>query len=140
MGASVSWASSPSVSAVMRGNRGRDTGPELAVRRELHRRGLRYRVNVRPLARLRRTVDVAFTRQRVVVLIDGCWWHGCPEHHRPARTNSDFWSLKIAGNVARDRDTDEQLRAAGWMVLRFWEHEPVGDVADAVERVVRPTG
>lgn len=121
----------------MRGNRGRDTRPELAVRSELHRRGLRYRTNVRLLPDRRATVDVAFTRARVAVLIDGCYWHGCPEHHRPARTNARFWAGKLDENQRRDAATTAALQAAGWLVLRFWEHDSSGAVADAIEAVVR---
>ena len=133
----TSWASSLAARAVMRGNRGRDTAPEFAVRRELHRRGLRYRVNFRPVSGLRRTVDIAFTRRRVVVLIDGCYWHGCPEHYRPARTNAEFWAAKVAANRSRDADTSAALEAAGWTVLRFWEHEAPVQVADVIEAAVR---
>lgn len=121
----------------MQANKGRDTGPELAVRRSVHRLGLRYRVSVRPLPELRRTADLVFTRQRVAVFVDGCFWHGCPEHHTVAKRNGEFWAAKVAGNVARDRDTDEQLAEAGWTVLRFWEHEPPEVVAEAVAKVVR---
>lgn len=132
-----SWASSVSTRAVMQSNRGKDTRPELALRRELHRRGLRYRVGYRPLETPRRTVDVAFTRRRVAVLVDGCYWHGCPEHYRPARTNARFWSTKITANRERDADTTARLVAAGWTVMRFWEHEGIQDIADRVEASVR---
>src|SRR5690606_26089746 len=80
-----SWATSPASRAVMRANKGRDTRPEMAVRSELHAMGLRYRVGVRPLEGLRRTADVVFSRERVAVFVDGCYWHGCPDHHRPAK-------------------------------------------------------
>lgn len=116
----------------MQGNRSRDTAPELAVRRLLHAMGLRYRVNVRPVATLRRTADVAFTRQRIAVFIDGCFWHGCPEHHRQPSANSDYWVAKVERNRARDRDTDAALRQAGWTVLRFWAHQHPQEVASLV--------
>ena len=122
----------------MRGNRRRDTRPELAVSHRLHAAGLRYRVDLAPLPDSRRLrVDIVFTRARVAVLIDGCFWHGCPEHHRPARTNGEFWAAKIAGNRERDDRLDAMLRAAGWTVLRFWEHEDPDVVADSIEREVR---
>lgn len=124
----------------MQGNRSRDTAPELAVRRLVHAMGLRYRVNARPVATLRRTADLVFTRQRVAVLIDGCYWHGCPEHHRQPRANADYWSAKVARNRARDAATTEALRAAGWTVLRFWEHEAPETVAEAVRVAVRGQG
>ncbi len=122
----------------MQGNRSRDTAAEWAVRRELHRRGLRYRVAARPEPTLRRTADILFTRQRVAVFIDGCFWHGCPEHHRLPATNSSYWGPKIVRNMERDRDTTAALEAAGWTVLRFWEHESPAKAADLVESTVRP--
>lgn len=121
----------------MQGNRSRDTAPELAVRKLVHRMGLRYRVNARPLPTLRRTADLVFTRRRVAVFIDGCFWHGCPEHHRAPSANSDYWTAKVARNRARDAATDETLAAAGWTVLRFWAHQPPGEVASVVGAVVR---
>lgn len=121
----------------MQANRSRDTSPELAVRRLLHRRGLRYRVAARPLPDLRRTADIVFTRQRIAVFIDGCYWHGCPTHYKTPRINAHYWSPKITGNQARDADTDAHLTAAGWKVLRYWEHDDAATVADDVEAHVR---
>lgn len=120
----------------MQGNRSRDTAPELAVRKLVHAMGLRYRVNTRPLPKLRRTADMVFTRRRVAVFIDGCFWHGCPIHHRQPSANSDYWTAKVARNRARDLATDEALEAAGWTVLRFWEHEPPAKVAKVVHTSV----
>jgi DNA mismatch endonuclease (patch repair protein) len=128
----VSWASSAAVRAVMRANNARDSRPELALRRAVHALGLRYRVNRRPDPAIRRTADLTFTRARVAVFLDGCFWHGCPHHHRPATVNSEFWRSKIAGNRARDAETDALLAGAGWTVLRVWEHE---DPAAAAARV-----
>ena len=116
----------------MRGNRSRDTSPELRVRSLVHRRGLRYRVAQRPIPTLRRTADLVFRRAKVAIFIDGCFWHGCPEHYRPPSTNPDYWRDKIEGNRLRDQETDELLARAGWEVLRFWEHEDEDEVADAV--------
>lgn len=121
----------------MRANRGRDTGPELALRSALHAMGLRYRVGVRPLPGLRRTADVVFTRARVAVFVDGCFWHGCPTHSRAARTNAEFWSTKINGTRARDAETNERLSAEGWTVIRVWEHEDPVDAATRIAAVVR---
>ena len=134
-----SWASSPAVRAVMRGNKGRDTRPELAVRSAVHALGLRYRVGINPLPRVRRTADLVFPRARVAVFVDGCFWHGCPEHHRPARRNAEFWATKIEGNIARDADTDARLRAAGWTVIRIWEHEPPAIAANKINAAVQRT-
>lgn len=110
----------------------RDTAPELAIRRELHRRGLRYRVEVKLAELPRRRMDIVFTRARLVVLVDGCFWHGCPEHGTSAKANAGYWTAKIAANQARDQDTDERLAAAGWTVLRLWEHEKPAAAADRV--------
>lgn len=121
----------------MQGNRSRDTSPELAVRRLLHAFGLRYRVDYRPEPSLHRTADIVFTKQRVAIFIDGCYWHACPEHGTRARTNATYWSEKLTRNVARDADTTGRLNDAGWTVLRFWEHENPEDVAATVEAAVR---
>ncbi len=120
----------------MQGNRSRDTAPELAVRRLVHAMGLRYRVDTRPLPALRRKADLVFTRRRVAVFIDGCFWHGCSQHHRQPSANADYWTAKVARNRARDAATDEALTAAGWTVLRFWAHEPPAEVAEAVRAAV----
>ncbi|MEU8048482.1 very short patch repair endonuclease [Micromonospora haikouensis] len=123
--------------AVMRANKARDTGPEKRIRSLLHKAGLRYRVNTRPLAALRRTADVVFPTARIAVFVDGCYWHGCPEHYRPARANEQFWREKIDGNRARDRETDRLLSDAGWTVVRIWEHESPVEAANRVKEVVR---
>ena len=120
----------------MRSNRGRDTGPELALRRVLHARGLRYRVDHPLPFDRRRRADVAFTRARVAVFVDGCFWHGCPEHGSTPRANSAFWSAKIERNRARDADTTERLEGLGWTVLRFWEHEEPSRSGQVVARTV----
>ena len=121
----------------MQGNRKRDTKPELALRSILHRRGLRYRVCARPLPGVRRTADVVFTRARVAVFVDGCYWHGCPEHYVASKSNVGYWLDKIERNRQRDADTDAVLTAEGWHVVRAWQHEDPGAVADAVAAVVR---
>ena len=121
---SESWASSPGVRRRMQLQRERDTVPELALRRELHRRGRRYRVDVPIVPGTRRRADIVFGRARVAVFVDGCFWHGCPEHgQRAHHVNGWYWPEKIAGNRRRDADTDARLRAAGWAVVRVWEHQ-----------------
>lgn len=121
-------------------NRGRDTAPELAVRRILHKAGLRYRVDFRAIPTLRRTVDIAFPRAKVAVFIDGCFWHGCPEHYQRPGSNRDYWDPKVARNRERDLETTAAFEDAGWTVLRFWEHavrnDPV-EVSAAVTSLVR---
>ncbi|MGW1979284.1 very short patch repair endonuclease [Streptomyces sp. NPDC001889] len=131
-----SWASSAARRRNMQAIRSRDTKPEQLVRRLVHAQGLRYRVSAKPLPGLRRTADMVFRPAKVAVFIDGCYWHGCPEHYVAPRTNSGYWSGKVAGNVTRDRDTDQRLVNAGWTVLRFWEHESPEDCASTVLRVV----
>jgi DNA mismatch endonuclease (patch repair protein) len=120
----------------MLGNRRRDTRPELAVRRALHRDGMRFRVDYSPLAD-RRRADIVFTRARVAVFIDGCFWHSCPDHASVPRSNQDYWIPKFRRNVERDRETDADLLTAGWTVLRFWEHEDPSTVAESIRAVLR---
>lgn len=122
----------------MRGNARRDTKPELAVRRLVHASGLRYRVDFAPLSEMRRRkADLVFTRAKVAVFVDGCFWHGCPRHYRKATTNADYWVAKVRANQARDTSTDLALSESGWTVLRFWEHEQPDEVARKVISTVR---
>ncbi len=124
----------------MQSNKSRDTKPELALRSAVHALGLRYRVAGRPLADLRRTADLVFPRAKVAVFLDGCFWHGCPEHHTVATANGKFWADKVAGNRARDRDTDGRLAQAGWVSVRIWEHEDPHVAAERVAQVVKDRG
>jgi DNA mismatch endonuclease, patch repair protein len=117
--------------------RTRDTTPELALRRELHRRGLRYRLQRKPIANLRRTVDIVFAGVRVAVDVRGCFWHGCTACKDTPKRNADWWAAKIESNRARDRQTAEVLRNAGWQVIVVWEHDACNDAADRVEDAVR---
>lgn len=121
----------------MRSQRQRDTGPELALRSELHRRGLRFRLQRRVLTDVRRTSDIVFGPARVVVEVRGCFWHGCPDHATSPKRNADWWRDKIERNRARDADTDMRLREAGWDVVVVWEHESAVEAADRVEARVR---
>lgn len=131
-----SWASSAARRRNMQAIRSRDTKPERLVRSLLHAQGLRYRVAAKPLPGFRRTADIVFRPVKVAVFIDGCYWHGCPEHYVPPKTNSGYWSDKVLRNVTRDRDTDERLKAEGWTVLRFWEHEPAEETAVEIAATV----
>jgi DNA mismatch endonuclease, patch repair protein len=115
----------------------RDTAPELSLRQELFRRGLRYRVDYRAIPAIRGRADVAFTRAKVAVFVDGCFWHSCPLHTSVPKNNREWWLAKLAGNVARDRATDEALQVAGWAVIRVWEHEDAVAAADDIEELVR---
>jgi DNA mismatch endonuclease (patch repair protein) len=116
----------------MQSQRRRDTALELAIRKELHALGHRYRVDYRMDPSLRTRGDIVFTHHRVVVFIDGCFWHGCPEHATAPKNNADWWREKLAANVARDRRVDQLLEQLGWTVLRIWGHEPA---SDAVARI-----
>lgn len=120
----------------MQGNRSRDTRPELAVRRAVHSLGLRYRLGVRPIPTLNRRADLVFTKQRIAVFVDGCYWHGCPLHSHSIQSNVEYWSAKLKRNVERDLDTTAQLEVAGWVVLRSWEHEDPAAVANRVRDAV----
>jgi DNA mismatch endonuclease (patch repair protein) len=121
----------------MQANRRRDTAPEMAIRRLVHASGLRYRVDARPLANVRHTADIVFTRAKVAVFIDGCWWHGCAEHYRPPASNIAYWADKVGRNRARDRQIDQVLISADWTVIRIWEHESPEPAARRIEAVVR---
>ncbi|MGV9403761.1 very short patch repair endonuclease [Streptomyces sp. NPDC003667] len=121
----------------------RDTTPEIAVRRLLHASGLRYRVNVPVPGMPRRTIDIVFGKHKIAVFMDGCFWHGCPEHATQPKANAEWWRAKLDKNMARDIQTTEHLTTAGWTVLRFWEHESAEDVARRIATLVaagRPEG
>ena len=132
----VPAASSPAAEKRMKATRRRDTAPELAIRSALHRAGLRYRVDKAPLPGVRRRADVVFAAARVAVYVDGCFWHGCPLHATWPKANAEFWRRKIEANRARDADTDAALAAAGWEVIRVWEHENPGEAAFRVRLAV----
>jgi len=120
------------ISARMKRVRRADTKPELAVRRRLHALGLRYRVDTAPIVGLRSRADVVFTRRRIAVFIDGCFWHACPTHGTMPKSNAEWWRNKLEANVRRDLAATEALKEAGWTVLRFWEHDDPDDVALSV--------
>lgn len=124
--------SSVGVSGRMSRQRRRDTKPEVAIRKLLHAWGLRFRVTWPIPGMSRRTADIAFTRARVAVFVDGCFWHVCPQHRTSPASNADWWAEKLAKNQARDLATNEHLNDIGWRVVRIWEHE---DPIDAAERI-----
>ena len=128
----------------MRANRRTDTKPEMALRRALHRQGFRYRKDFRiDLDGTRVRPDIAFTARRVAVFVDGCFWHVCPEHGRDPAVNEWYWAPKLRRNIERDRAADAALAAAGWQVVRVWEHEPLETAVTAVLAALarsRPAG
>jgi DNA mismatch endonuclease, patch repair protein len=110
----------------MRANRRTDTKPEVRLRSALHRLGFRFRKDYPIIVGGRRIrVDLAFPRKRVVIFVDGCFWHGCPSHCRVPKANADYWAPKIKGNAERDRQTDLKLQQLGWKVVRIWEHDSI---------------
>lgn len=124
---------SEAASRMGRANRRADSKPEVAMRSALHRAGMRFRkdllvragdVRVRP--------DVVFTKRKVAVFMDGCFWHGCPDHLTMPKSNRGYWVPKLEANVARDHRVNAALGDAGWAVVRAWEHEPVGSVVQRV--------
>lgn len=131
-------ASNPQIKLRMQRQRRTRTAPEMAVRRHLHARGFRYRVDASlPLAGIRRRADILFTRAQVAVFVDGCFWHSCPQHGTTPKSNREWWVTKLAANVARDAGTDRRLADSGWISLRIWEHEDPGDAAERVAQIVR---
>lgn len=118
----------------MKGNRRRDSKPEIELRRLLYARGLRYRVDARALPELNRRADLVFHASKVAVYVHGCFWHGCSQHYAAPKANRAFWATKLANNVARDADTRRALLAAGWLPIEIWEHD---DMAQAAQRVVQ---
>ncbi len=126
-------ASSAAASATGRANRRRDTRPELALRSALHRSGLRFRVDF-PLwaGQVRVRPDIVFRRQRVVVFVDGCFWHGCADHYVAPRVNDSFWAGKLVSNRARDRLVNHSLEEERWMVVRIWEHIQISQAFETV--------
>jgi len=121
----------------MQAQRSRDTAPELAIRRLLHKFGMRYRVDRSPIPSLRRRADMVFCAVRVAVFIDGCFWHSCPEHGSKPKSNADRWEAKLARNRIRDRDTDQFLVDAGWLPIRVWEHEEPTAAAMKIATILR---
>lgn len=136
----TTWSTTAQIAHRMSLQARRDTRPEMAIRSALHAEGRRFRVSY-PVPDLRRcTIDIAFPRRQVAVFVDGCFWHGCPEHATRPKSNADRWAHKLDANWARDRRVDAHLRERGWVVLRVWEHEDmtvacanVVDTLDAVD-------
>jgi DNA mismatch endonuclease (patch repair protein) len=116
--------------------RQKDTQAEIDLRRALHAKGLRYRLQVPLLTKPRRVVDIVFPKVRVAIFVDGCFWHGCPEHASWPKSNADFWRAKIETNRMRDADTDRRLEAQGWRVVRVWAHENAREAAERIVQIV----
>ena len=132
-------ASHASVAKRMSRQRVGDTQPELCVRRLLFAAGLRYRKHYPVPGYPRRSIDVAFPRQRLAVFLDGCFWHGCADHKSTPKANAGWWAAKIEENRRRDWETTAELESRGWRVMRFWEHEAPEAVMAAIASVIDKT-
>lgn len=133
----MSWASSPGSRQRMRAQPQRDTRPELALRKELHARGLRYRLQHRPDKDLRWRLDVVFVAAKVAIDVRGCFWHACPHHGTAPTANAAWWAEKLARNVERDAQIVEALKARGWEVIVVWEHDDPLERAAFIHQQVR---
>lgn len=121
----------------MKATRRRDTGAEIAIRSALHARGLRFRVDRAVLPGVRRRADIVFIRAKVAVFVDGCFWHCCPIHQTFPKANAKWWAAKLRTNRQRDSDTNRQLRKAGWLVARVWEHESPTEAVTRIANLLR---
>jgi DNA mismatch endonuclease (patch repair protein) len=128
--------SSVQVSERMSKHPRRDTSPELELRRLLHAAGLRYRVQYPVPGWKRRTIDIAFTRRKVAVFIDGCFWHGCSKHRNVPASNREWWQEKLTKNATRDGETDAHLHRLGWRVVRLWEHDSASEGFERVRQAL----
>ena len=123
----------------MKAAKSRDTAPEKALRSALSKKGLRYRIDTKPVKEFNRRADIVFRPVKVAVFVDGCFWHGCPIHGTQAKANAEFWKAKIKRNQERDKDTTKQLKKAGWKVVRVWEHENPQKAAQRILKVIQKT-
>lgn len=130
--------STRAVTAVMRGNRSLGSRPEMALRRQLHAAGLRYRVNLRlKVGDFSVRPDIVFPRAKVAVFMDGCFWHGCPQHGTRPRSNTEYWQAKIGRNISRDQRNTANLQANGWIVVRLWEHDDPHLAAKRIHQLIK---
>jgi len=121
----------------MKAAKPRDTAPEKALRSELYKKGLRYRIDIKPVKELNRRADIIFRTAKLAIFVDGCFWHGCPKHGTQAKANAEFWRNKIRRNQARDVETNQLLKKAGWKVIRVWEHEHQEKAAQKILKVFK---
>lgn len=127
-------ASSPAVRQIMQSVRSSDTDIEKKLRSVLHQSGLRFRIGRKPESDIRCEADIVFGPAKVCVFVDGCYWHGCPQHFKPPRTNRHWWMEKITDNVKRDHRQSEALTARGWLVIRVWEHDLSDEIATRIAK------
>jgi len=129
-------ASSKAALTRMKAAKSRDTAPEKSLRSSLFIKGLRFRVDTKPIKEFNRKADIVFRAIKIAVFVDGCFWHGCPIHGTQAKANAEFWRNKIKQNQLRDLDTNEKLKKAGWKVVRVWEHENPEKAAEKILKLV----
>lgn len=129
-------ASSPKVRRVMQNNTGRETKPEKILRKYLRQSGFRFHSNVKPMSDLNIKADIVFKKQRLCIFIDGCFWHGCPNHFKIPNTNSSWWREKIMDNRMRDMRQTKLLRRNNWKVIRFWEHQIIPDYLEKIKQTI----
>ena len=120
----------------MKAAKPKDTAPEKALRSELYKLGLHYRIDVRPVKELNRRADIVFRSAKVAVFVDGCFWHGCSKHGTQAKANAEFWRNKIERNKERDEETNRLLKKAGWKVVRVWEHQNMKNAALKIKKII----
>lgn len=132
----TSWASSSAVKRSMQSNRGRDTRPEIRLRKLLWAKGLRYRVSIRPVPEINFRADIVFRPSRIAVDVRGCFWHGCPHHYRAPVRNGAYWQQKLHQNRARDSHNEARLAAAGWWLVVVWEHDNFDEAAECIAKAV----
>lgn len=130
------WSSSLATRRSMQANSRRDTVPEIRLRSALHRLGLRFRIDARPLPHVNRRADIVFRPAKVAVYVHGCFWHGCPEHGTQPKRNSEYWTEKIERNRKRDLETENKLRESGWLPVTIWEHEDSEAAAERIRQLV----
>lgn len=111
---------------------GKNTGPEMLLRKALWARGVRYRIHYKITGK----PDIVFPGKRIAIFVDGCFWHGCHEHGTKPKANAKFWNTKISKNISRDHDVTEELAKSGWSVLRFWEHEINDDLDSVIHKLI----
>lgn len=111
--------------------RGKDTKPEMLLRKALWKNGLRYQLKYKIFGK----PDIIFPGNKIAVFVDGCFWHGCPDHLVKPKTNKKFWNNKIKKNIKRDKDVTARLTEEGWTVVRFWEHQITSDLTGCVSKV-----
>ncbi len=120
-------------SRIMSRIKSKNTKPEIQLRKEIWKRGIRYRINYPIFGK----PDLAFPNRKLAVFVDGCFWHKCPIHQRLPNTNKSYWQAKIEKNWTRDRVQEKKLKKKGWKILRFWEHDIKSNTNKCTEKIIK---